>query len=135
MGGVREVSRCYHELGLRGLSIVCDFHNMDLSDKRCWPLYAKAAELGNAMLRAFSGRRWAVQKLQDKLRQVEGGSEPKGPQVDELRTRIREELTKQEAATDALARRYGTDALALLRAREAELVDLHTRMTRLLSRG
>lgn len=46
MGAVREVSRCYHELGLRGLSIVCDFHNMDLADKRCWPLYAKAAELG-----------------------------------------------------------------------------------------
>jgi predicted TIM-barrel fold metal-dependent hydrolase len=46
MGGVREIDRCYHELGLRGLSIVCDFYNMDLSDKRCYPLYAKAAELG-----------------------------------------------------------------------------------------
>ncbi|MFP2925499.1 hypothetical protein ACLESO_09825 [Pyxidicoccus sp. 3LG] len=95
-------------------------------------LNSKTAELGSAMLRAFSGRRWAAQRLQDKLRQIEGAT---GPQVDELRTRIRDELTKQERATEALARRYGTDALALLRAREAELLDLHTRMTRLLSRG
>lgn len=95
-------------------------------------LDSKTAEQGTAMLRAFSGRRWAAQKLQDKLRQVEG--QP-GPQAEELRSRIREELTKQEAATEALARRYGADTLALLRSREPELLDLHTRLTRLLSRG
>ncbi|WP_164018202.1 hypothetical protein [Pyxidicoccus trucidator] len=95
-------------------------------------LDSRKAELGTAMLRAFSGRRWAAWKLQDKLREVEGTS---GPQADELRTRLREELTKQERATEALARRYGPDTLALLRAREAELLDLHTRMARLLSRG
>ncbi|WP_434346503.1 hypothetical protein ACN6A1_34195 [Myxococcus virescens] len=42
---------------------------------------------------------------------------------------------KQERETDALARRYGEDALALLRGREPELLALHTRLTRLLTRG
>lgn len=46
MAGVREIDRCYHELGLRGLAMCCDFFNVDLADKRCYPLYAKAAELG-----------------------------------------------------------------------------------------
>jgi len=46
MEGVREIDRCYHELGLRGLSLVPDFYNIDLADKRCYPLIAKAAELG-----------------------------------------------------------------------------------------
>lgn len=46
MAALREIDRCYHELGLRGLSVVCDFHNIDLADRRCFPLYAKAAELG-----------------------------------------------------------------------------------------
>jgi hypothetical protein len=49
MGAVREIDRCYHDLGMRGVSVVCDFYNMDLSDKRCYPLYAKAAELGMAV--------------------------------------------------------------------------------------
>ncbi|MCP3142246.1 hypothetical protein [Pyxidicoccus xibeiensis] len=95
-------------------------------------LDSKTAEQGGAMLRAFSGRRHTAWRLQDKLRQLEGDT---GPRADELRTRIREELTKQERATEALARRYGADALALLRSREPELLDLHTRLTRLLSRG
>ena len=92
----------------------------------------KTVERGIAMLRAFSGRRSALRKFQDKLRQLEGRS---GPEVDELRTRINEELRKQERATEDLARRYGAEPLALLRAREDVLVDLHTRVTRLLSRG
>ncbi|QSQ26177.1 hypothetical protein JY651_15120 [Pyxidicoccus parkwayensis] len=95
-------------------------------------LTLKTVEQGIAMLRAFCGRRWAVRKFEDKLRQVEGAN---SPDVEDLRERIREELTKQERATEGLARRYGEDALTLLRAREAELVDLHTRTTRLLSRG
>jgi hypothetical protein len=95
-------------------------------------LDSRTAEQGTALLRAFSGRRWAAQKFQDKLRQLEGAT---GPQVEELRKRVREELTNQERATEALARRYGDSTLALLRAREAVLVGLHTRMTRLLSRG
>lgn len=45
MGSIREIDRCYHDLKLRGLSVVCDFYNIDLSDKRCYPLYARAAQL------------------------------------------------------------------------------------------
>jgi hypothetical protein len=95
-------------------------------------LDSQKAEQGNAMLRAFSGRRYAARRLEDKLRQAEGAS---GPEAEALRTRLREELTKQEVATEALGRRYGADTLALLRSREAELLELHNRMTRLLSRG
>ncbi|WP_426752213.1 hypothetical protein [Myxococcus sp. Y35] len=94
-------------------------------------LDSKKAEQGSALLRAFGGRRWAARKLQDKLGQLQGQSAAEA----ELRTRIQEELVKQERETDALARRYGDDALALLRAREAELLELHTRLTRLLTRG
>ncbi len=94
-------------------------------------LSPKEAEQGSALLRAFGGRRWAARKLQDKLGQLQGD----GATETELRARIQTELVKQERETDALARRYGEDALALLRAREAELLELHTRLTRLLTRG
>ncbi len=46
LGAIREINRCHSELGLRGLAMMADFFNMDITDKRCWPLYAKAAELG-----------------------------------------------------------------------------------------
>lgn len=46
MGSVREMDRCYYELGLRGVAVVCDFYNIDLSDKRCYPFYSRAAQLG-----------------------------------------------------------------------------------------
>jgi len=46
LAAIREMNRCYSDLGLRGLAMMPDFFNMDISDKRCWPLYAKAAELG-----------------------------------------------------------------------------------------
>jgi predicted TIM-barrel fold metal-dependent hydrolase len=46
LSAILEINRFYHELGLRGLAMMADFFNMDISDKRCWPLYAKAAELG-----------------------------------------------------------------------------------------
>jgi len=46
LAAIREISRFHGELGLRGLAMMADFFNMDISDKRCWPLYAKAAELG-----------------------------------------------------------------------------------------
>jgi len=45
MGGVREIDRAYRDLGLRGLTLLPDFYNIDLADKRCYPLIAKAAEL------------------------------------------------------------------------------------------
>ena len=43
---IQEINRFHSELGLRGLAMMADFFNMDIGDKRCWPLYAKAAELG-----------------------------------------------------------------------------------------
>ncbi|MCP3104912.1 hypothetical protein LZ198_39205 [Myxococcus sp. K15C18031901] len=92
----------------------------------------KTVEQGAAMLRAFGGRRWTARKLQDKLEQLKAAS---GPDAEELRRRIQGELFNQERETEALARRYGDTTLALLREREATLLDLHTRMTRLLSHG
>jgi hypothetical protein len=91
---------------------------------------SKRAEQGNAMLRAFCGQRWGVHKLRDKLKQIES----QGPEADELRERIREELARLER-TDAFARRYGEQALAVIQPHEAKLVELHTRMTQVLSRG
>jgi predicted TIM-barrel fold metal-dependent hydrolase len=46
MGAVHEIARCHSDLKLRGLTIMPDFFGIDLSDKRCYPLIAKAAELG-----------------------------------------------------------------------------------------
>ena len=46
LAAIREINRFHGELGLRGLAMMPDFFNLDISDKRCWPLYAKAAELG-----------------------------------------------------------------------------------------
>ncbi|MBN1206831.1 MAG: hypothetical protein JXB05_18250 [Myxococcaceae bacterium] len=91
---------------------------------------ARKVEPGQALLRAFCGQRWAVSKLRDKLKQIE----PRGPEADELRGRIREELTRLER-TDAFSRRYGEEPIALLLRYEDTLLALHTRMTRVLSRG
>jgi uncharacterized protein len=46
LAALQEINRFHNELRLRGLAMMADFFNMDISDKRCWPLYAKAAELG-----------------------------------------------------------------------------------------
>jgi predicted TIM-barrel fold metal-dependent hydrolase len=46
LAAIQEINRFHRELGLRGLAMMADFFNMDIGDKRCWPLYAKAAELG-----------------------------------------------------------------------------------------
>jgi hypothetical protein len=91
---------------------------------------AKHMEQSLALLRSFCGQRWAVSKLKDKLKQLE----PRGPEADELRGRIRDELARLER-TDAFVRRYGEEPIALLQKHEETLVLLHTRMTRVLSRG
>ncbi|MFP2896882.1 hypothetical protein [Corallococcus sp. 4LFB] len=95
-------------------------------------LDVKAAEWGSAVLRAFGGRRWTLQRLRSKLTELEPRS---GPEVDEVKKRVRDELVKQERETDALGRRYGAETVALLREREPELLALHTRLTKVLSRG
>ena len=91
---------------------------------------SKRADQGNALLRTFCGQRWGVYKLRDKLKQIES----RGPEADELRERIREELTRLER-TDAFAKRYGEEAVALIEPHAEKLVELHARMTRVLSRG
>ncbi|WP_223631930.1 hypothetical protein [Corallococcus sp. EGB] len=95
-------------------------------------LDVKAAEWGNAILRAFGGRRWTVQRLRSKLTELESRS---GPEVDEVKKRVQDELVNQEKETDALGRRYGAQTVALLREREAQVLGLHTRLTKVLSRG
>jgi hypothetical protein len=91
---------------------------------------SKHVEKGLALLRSFCGQRWAVRKLKDKLKQLE----PRGPEAEELRGRIRDELARLER-TDPFVRRYGEEPIALLQKHEETLVSLHTRMTRVLSRG
>ena len=93
-------------------------------------LTQKKVELGQALLRAFCGQRWAVRKLQDKLKQLEA----QGPQTQELRARIQVELARMER-TEAFVRRYGEGPIALLQKHEETLLGLHTRMTRVLSQG
>lgn len=93
-------------------------------------LALKHVELGLALLRAYCGQRWAVNKLKDKLKQLES----QGAAADELRGRIRDELARLER-TDAFVRRYGEGPIALLQKHEETLLGLHTRMTRVLSRG
>lgn len=46
MSAVAEIGRCRVDLGLRGLTLMPDFYGIDLADKRCYPLIAKAVELG-----------------------------------------------------------------------------------------
>jgi hypothetical protein len=90
----------------------------------------KPVEMGSALLRNFAGQRWAVSKLRDKLKQLES----LGSETDELRGRIQDELRRLDR-TDTLVRRYGEETVALLLKHEETLLGLHTRMTRVLSRG
>jgi uncharacterized protein len=46
MSAVREVERCYHELGFRGISFEPSFLGISPLDRRCYPVYAKCVELG-----------------------------------------------------------------------------------------
>lgn len=91
----------------------------------------KRVEQGLALLRLFSGKRWTVQKLRAKLTQLESA----GPEKDELREKIHDELDRLERDTQAMARRFGQETLDLLRRHEPELLALHTRLTEVLSRA
>lgn len=46
MAAVREVDRCYHELGMRGIIFEPGFLNISPTDACCYPVYAKCVELG-----------------------------------------------------------------------------------------
>jgi hypothetical protein len=91
---------------------------------------AKFVEQGFALLRSFFGQRWAVSKLRDKLKQLEA----RGTETEELRGRIQGEMARMER-TDTFVRRYGEEPIQLLLKNEEKLLGLHTRMTRVLSRG
>ena len=94
-------------------------------------LEVKVVELGNSMLRAYCGQRWTARRLRTRLAELE--RQPDGISAEKA-GKARDELRRIEDL-EPLARRYGAETLALLRAREDVLVDLHTRVTRLLSRG
>ncbi len=97
----------------------------------CAPMPLKRVEQGQALLRTFCGKRWAMQRLRDKLGRI---ASQQGPTADALRERIQEELERLDRDTETFARRYGEETIALLRRHEPELVALHTRLTQVLSR-
>lgn len=45
-GCVEELERCVHDLGLRGLKVGPPYQGWDPTDRRYWPLFEKAAQLG-----------------------------------------------------------------------------------------
>lgn len=84
-------------------------------------------ELGKvkALVGEFCGRRSALKEVREKIAQLAPG-DPKGQRVLE---RAKKELPRLEGVAD-LADRYGQDAVALLVAREDELVALHRSLVR-----
>jgi len=46
MKAVREIDRCYHELGLRGVVFEPGFLKISPTDALCYPIYSKCVELG-----------------------------------------------------------------------------------------
>ena len=94
-------------------------------------LSLKDVERGSALLRAFSGRRWTLQRILERYRQLEGDGTP---QAEERRARVEEELARLQNLDD-LQRRYGAETLALLMRAEKQLVPLHARLVRVLGQG
>jgi hypothetical protein len=91
----------------------------------------KVVELGNAMLRAYSGQRWTARRLRTRLAELE--QRPDAASTDKA-GRIRDELRRVEDL-EPLARRYGQETIDLLNQHEERLVDLHARMQKILSRA
>lgn len=92
---------------------------------------AKVVELGNAMLRAYSGQRWTARRLRTRLAELEQGG---GAASAEKARKIRDELRRIEDL-EPLARRYGQGTIDLLNQHEEQLVGLHARMQKALSRA
>jgi len=80
----------------------------------------------SALVADFAAKRGTVLKLREKLAGLGGNGDP------ELVEKITTELGRLDSLT-ALERRYGVDAISLLMEREAELVALQTRATRLVA--
>lgn len=80
----------------------------------------------SALVADFGAKRGTVLKLREKLAQLGEGGDP------ERVEKITSELARLDTLT-ALERRYGIDAISLLMEREAELVALQMRATRLVA--
>jgi hypothetical protein len=91
----------------------------------------KIVELGLSMLRSFCGPLWTAQKLRSRLAELE--KQPDAASAAKAH-RIREELSRVENL-DALARRYSQQAIDLLRQHEDQLISLHARMQKVLTRA
>ncbi|WNG36898.1 hypothetical protein F0U61_26900 [Archangium violaceum] len=93
-------------------------------------LEVKVVELGNALLRAYSGQRWTARKVRTRLAELEKQTDDVSA---EKARKARDELHRLEDL-ETLARRYGQEAIDLLNQHEDRLVSLHTRMQKALTR-
>ena len=92
------------------------------------PLPPQHVEALGALVRAFAARRSPVARLQARLAGLQGQQDAK---AQELRTRIQTELRRLDR-TDALARRYGEDAVGVMMAHEGRLLALQARLAKVL---
>ncbi|OJT24277.1 hypothetical protein BO221_13960 [Archangium sp. Cb G35] len=94
-------------------------------------LAVKVVEMGNSMLRAYAGQRWTARRLRTRLAELEQQSD--AVSVGKA-GKVRDELHRVESL-EPLARRYGQEAIDLLNQHEEQLVALHTRMQKALTRA
>jgi hypothetical protein len=91
-------------------------------------LGVKEVERGLALLRAFAGRRWTLQRVRARYAELQAEHTPRAA---ERRARVEEELARLESLQE-LEQRHGTELVQRLLAREGEILPLHTRMGALL---
>jgi len=90
----------------------------------------KQVDKGLALLRAYAGKRWTALRLRTRLAELEQQTDALSV---EKAQRAREEMHRVEDL-EPLARRYGQEVLDLLNQHESHLVDLHSRMQKVLHR-
>ena len=88
----------------------------------------KQLEKGLSLLRAYSGKRWTARKLRTRLAELEQQTDTRSA---EKAARARQEMARVEDL-EPLARRYGQETLDLLNQHETRLVELHSRMQKVL---
>jgi hypothetical protein len=93
-------------------------------------LDVKTVEKGNALLRAYSGKRWTARRLKTRLAELEQQADATSA---EKARRAREEMYRIEDL-EPLARRYRQETIDLLNQHEERLVELHVRMQKVLNR-
>ena len=91
-------------------------------------LGVKEVERGLALLRAFGGRRWTLQRVRARYAELQGEHTPRAA---ERRAKVEDELARLESLQE-LEQRYGPEQLALLLAHEPAILALHTRMGQVL---